>query len=247
MGVAASSASAQSAPQGSSCEALASLALQGAEVTAERVAAGPFTGGGRGGFGGRGGAATPLPAHCRVRMTLTPTADSHIISELWVPAENWNGRLLVVGNGGFAGSIQGYGDMQAALRAGYATAGTDTGHTVADGNGAVFGYGHPEKIVDFAYRAIHETTAKSKQLLDAHYTRALEHSYFKGCSTGGRQAVMSAQRYPLDFDGIIGGALANRMIYMHTAAVVREIRVTRNADQRIPAATARQAVVCFCG
>ena len=104
----------------------------------------------------------PIPQHCRVKLTLKPTADSNIYSELWMPTENWNGKLMVVGNGGFAGSIQGYGDMQVALRLGYATAATDTGHNVGDGPNGMFALGHPEKIVDFAYRALHDTTVESE-------------------------------------------------------------------------------------
>lgn len=224
--------------QASSCEALESATLAQTKITsAELVPAGPFVNpGGRG--RGRGGAGEPLPGHCSVTMVLSPTSDSNINVELWMPVENWNGRFLAVGNGGFAGSIQGYGDMQAALREGYATAGTDTGHSAADGPSGMFGLGHPEKIVDFAYRAIHEMTVKSKQLVDIYYDREPELSYFKGCSTGGRQAVMSAQRYPNDFDGIIAGALANRHIYMHTAGVARRIELARNPDAQIPAATA---------
>ena len=95
--------------------------------------AGRAAGDGRGGRAGVAPAPEPIPQHCRVRLTLKPTSDSNIYSELWMPTDNWNGKLLVVGNGGFAGSIQGYGDMQIALRLGYATAATDTGHNSADG------------------------------------------------------------------------------------------------------------------
>ena len=172
-------------------------------------------------------------------MVLKPTSDSHINAELWMPATNWNGKLLVVGNGGFAGSIQGYGDMQIALRLGFATAATDTGHSAADGPNGMFALGHPEKIVDFAYRAVHETTVKSKQLIKGFYDRSPQYSYFKGCSTGGRQAVMAAIQYPEDYDGIIGGALANRHIHMHTAGVARNINLARNPDQALPQAKAQ--------
>jgi feruloyl esterase len=174
-----------------------------------------------------------------VKLVLTPTADSHINSELWLPTDNWNGKLLVVGNGGFAGSIQGYGDMQIALRLGYATAATDTGHSAADGPNGMFALGHPEKIVDFAYRAVHETTVQSKQLIKTFYDRPAQYSYFKGCSTGGRQAVMAAERYPEDYDGIIAGALANRHIQMHTAGSARRIDLARHPDRAIPEATAK--------
>ena len=122
-----------------------------------------------------------------MKLTLKPTSDSNIYSELWMPTDNWNGKLLVVGNGGFAGSIQGYGDMQVALRLGYATAGTDTVTTAADGPNGMFALGHPEKIVDFAYRALHDTTVESKRLDQDHATAATSQcSYYKGCSTGGR-------------------------------------------------------------
>ena len=194
---------------------------------------------GRGGAAGRGRAAAPPPApepipqHCRVRLTLKPTSDSNIYSELWMPTDNWNGRLLVVGNGGFAGSIQGYGDMQIALRLGYATAATDTGHNVNDGPNGMFALGHPEKIVDFAYRALHDTTVDSKRLIKTMYSRNVQMSYYKGCSTGGREGVMAAQRFPDDYDGIIAGALANRHIHMHTAGFARQVVLARNPDMAI--------------
>ncbi len=191
----------------------------------------------------------PIPAHCRVTLVLEPTADSHINVELWLPTETWNGKFLAVGNGGWAGSIQGYGDMQEALRRGYATAGTDTGHTAADGPVGLFALGHPEKLVDFAYRAVHDMTVKSKRVIDVFYSNPLDYSYFKGCSTGGRQAVMEAQRYPGDFDGIIAGALANRHIHMHTAGAYRGIELSRRPAGAISEAKAKlvnDAVLAKC-
>src|SRR5690606_16298376 len=157
----------------------------------------------------------------------------------WLPLENWNGKLLAVGNGGWAGSIQGYGDMQDALRRGYTTVATDTGHSAADGPNGMFALGHPEKVVDFAYRAVHDMTVKSKRLIDVFYDEPLEYSYFKGCSTGGRQAVMAAQRFPGDFDGIIAGALANRHVRMHTAQVATEIELSRRPELTISAEKAK--------
>ena len=225
------------APPPHSCDSLKALQLPQATITsAVVVPAGPFVqpAAGRGRQGAPPEAAEPIPEHCRVKMVLKPTPDSNINVELWMPMANWNGRFLAVGNGGFAGSIQGYGDMQIALRRGYATAATDTGHSDADGPGGVFGLGHPEKIVDFAYRAVHEMTVKSKQVIDEFYARAPRFSYFKGCSTGGRQAAMAAQRFPDDFDGIIGGALANRHIQMHTAGVARSIELARHPERAIP-------------
>jgi feruloyl esterase len=190
-----------------------------------------------------------LPAHCRVTLVLTPTSDSNINVELWLPTEQWNGKFLAVGNGGWAGSITGYADMAAALRRGYATAGTDTGHSAADGAGGMFALGHPEKIVDFAYRAIHDMTVKSKRIIDVFYATPLDYSYFKGCSTGGRQAVMAAQRYPGDFDGIIAGALANRHVHMHTVGAYRGIRLARHPEEAISeekAALVNAAVMAAC-
>jgi feruloyl esterase len=268
-----------SAVSATPCDSLRSVPLPQASIaTVEMVEAGPFVqlgaagrggavaagegrgaapaAGGRGGAaaGGRGGApgtaaAQSIPRHCRVTMVLKPSSDSNINSELWMPADNWNGKLLVVGNGGFAGSIQGYGDMQVALRLGYATAATDTGHSAADGPNGMFALGHPEKIVDFADRAVHETTVKSKQLIKEFYDRSPQYSYFKGCSTGGREAVMAAQRHPDDYDGIIGGALANRHIQMHTAGFARSVNLARNPDQAVPPAKAQMvtaAVLAKC-
>jgi feruloyl esterase len=175
----------------------------------------------------------PIPQHCRVTIVLKPTPDSHINVELWLPTENWNGKFLAVGNGGWAGSIQGYGDMQVALRRGYATAATDTGHSAADGPAGLFALGHPEKIIDFAYRALHDMTVKSKRVIDVFYSDPLDYSYYKGCSTGGRQGVMAAQRYASDYDGIIAGALANRHVHMHTADAYRSIRLARHPEEAV--------------
>jgi feruloyl esterase len=223
------------------CEELKGVALERAAVTAATtVAAGPFTPPARSGPGGTAPPpGQPIPEHCKVTMVLKPTPGSNINVELWLPTSGWNGRFLAVGNGGWAGSIQGYGDMQEALRRGYATAATDTGHSAADGPGGMFALDHPEKITDFAFRAIHDMTVKSKRLIDAFYENPLAYSYYKGCSTGGRQGVMAAQRYPSDFDGIIAGALANRHIHMHTAGSYRQMQLARNPDLELSEAKAK--------
>jgi feruloyl esterase len=238
------------------CTDLQELAIPGGTITSvSAVAAGPFTPPTRGGPPGGGPPDAPsrapeqLPAHCRVTMVLTPTADSNINVELWLPTERWNGKFLAVGNGGWAGSLTGYADMAAGLRRGYATAGTDTGHSPADGPGGMFALGHPEKIVDFAYRAVHDMTIKSKRIIDVFYAAPLDYSYFKGCSTGGRQAVMAAQRYPGDFDGIIAGALANRHVHMHTVGAYRSMRIARHPEEAISeekAALVNAAVMAAC-
>ena len=173
---------------------------------------------GRGGAG-RGPQAAPiiLPAYCRVAATLKPSTDSDIKMELWMPAEDWNGKFEMVGNGGWAGVIS-YAAMAQAVKEGYAAASTDTGHT--GGNG-MFALGHPEKIVDFGYRAVHDTVVKSKAVVAAYYGKGPKYSYWNGCSTGGRQALVEVTRYPEDFDGVIAGAPANPHIHLHASGVER--------------------------
>jgi feruloyl esterase len=233
------------------CEQLLHINLANARITeATSVAEGVFEPPGRAPLTpSRARRTEPLPEHCRVRLVLEPTDESNINVELWLPLNEWNGKFLAVGNGGWAGSIQGYNDMQEALRRGYATAGTDTGHSAADGPAGQFALGHQEKLIDFAYRAVHDMTVKSKRLIQAFYGPPLEYAYFKGCSTGGRQAVMAAQRYPGDFDGIIAGALANRHIHMHTAGANRTIELTRNPEHALSedkAALVNDAVMAQC-
>ena len=183
-----------------SCEALARLALPATTITlATQVDAGPFSPGGP--------AATPSSinaprAFCRIAATLKPSTDSEIKMELWMPVANWNGKFQAVGNGAFSGAIP-YAAMTTALGRGYSAAGTDTGHT---GGSASFGLGHPEKVADFGWRAVHETTATSKRIIAAYYEAGPRFSYWNGCSAGGRQAMKEAQRFPADFDGIIAGA-----------------------------------------
>jgi len=172
-----------------------------------------------------------ITAHCRVVMVLKPTSDSLINMEMWLPTQNWNGKFMGVGNGGFAGSIQGLNtDMPQALRLGYATAGTDTGHQTQGGEWAI---GHPEKMIDFGYRATHEMTLKAKEIVKTFYDQTAKYSYFKGCSTGGRMALMEAQRYPDDYDGIIAGSLANRHIHMWTSGIERSVQLSRHPEGAI--------------
>ena len=149
-------------------------------------------------------AADGLPAYCRVQLTLKPSSDSDIKTEVWMPMTGWNGKFQQVGNGAFAGSIQ-YGALKDALERGYAAASTDTGHT---GTGAQWAAGHPEKIIDWGYRSEHLTAVYSKQAIASFYGVGPKLSYFTGCSGGGRMAFQEAQRYPADFDAILAGAPA---------------------------------------
>lgn len=195
------------------CSTLARLALPNTTITkAELVAAGAFApppspfppppGVPPMSFKG-------MPAFCRIAATLAPTPDSDIKIEVWMPAQNWNGKLVGIGNGVWAGTI-GYFQMADPLTRGYAVTATDTGHA---GNGldAGFAVGHPEKLVDFGYRAVHEMTVKAKMLITAFYGKAPELSLWTSCSTGGRQGLMEAFRYPEDYNGISAMAPANPM------------------------------------
>ena len=184
-----------------SCEDLQSIALPNVLVEkTEMVGAGSFVPP----AGGRISPATyqELPEFCRVSMLLTPSVDSDIHVELWLPIETWNGKYLAVGNGAFTGNIR-HSAMAMPLSRGYATSSTDTGHL---GNTASFALGHPEKVYDFGWRSVHEMAVASKAVIDAFYSRALQYSYFTGCSAGGRQAMKEAQRFPGDFNGIVAGA-----------------------------------------
>lgn len=231
-------ASLQTAPASTGqCEALARVALPNTTITSvQTVAAGAFTppqaaGGGR---GGRGGGVAPifatLPPLCRVAATLKPSSDSEIQIEVWLPASGWNRKFQEVGNGGWAGTIP-YPAMAAAVAAGYASAGTDTGHR---GNSADFVPGHPEKLVDFSHRAIHETAVTAKALIQANYGSAPTRSYFNGCSQGGRQGITAAQRYPADFDGVVAGAPAWGGLRLHAARMALNRFVNRSPDAVIP-------------
>lgn len=197
------------------CESLTSLSLPNSSITvAESIAPGAFPP--PPGRGPNAGAAyKSLPAFCRVEATLKPTTDSDIKIEVWMPSENWNGKLQSVGNGAWAGTIS-YPALATALKAGYAAASTDTGHK---GNTAEFATGHPEKLIDFAWRAVHEMTVASKGIVAAYYSNAPKYSYWNGCSTGGRQALAEAQRFPNDYDGIVAGAPANYVTHLQGAQV----------------------------
>jgi feruloyl esterase len=182
-----------------SCESLLSLKLPSTTITMAKVEAGTpegvtiTIGPSR---------ARPVPESCRVAATIRPSSDSEIKMEIWMPVSNWNGKYQAVGNGAFNGNIN-VGAMATALARGYATSSTDTGHM---GGGAAWALGHPEKVIDFGYRAMHETAVASKKIIESYYGNEPKFSYFNGCSAGGRQAMKAAQRFPADFNGIIAGA-----------------------------------------
>src|SRR5882672_10959109 len=227
------------------CESLKSLSLPNVTIVAAgMVATGPFTPptpagapagrGFQGAQGGRGGPAAPpqiVPARCRVNAILRPSPDSEIEMEAWLP-ENWNGKFQFVGGGGWAGIIS-FPAMVSAVQEGYATASTDTGHK---GGNALFAINHPEKLVDFSYRAVHETTVQTKALIAKYYDRPARLSYWNGCSTGGRQGLMEAQKYPEDFDAIIAGAPANFQTHLHAWDLVVAVPPLKDPASAVPAA-----------
>jgi feruloyl esterase len=212
------------------CQSLGQVPLtNGALLAAESVPAGGFTPPGS----ANASANTVyknLPAFCRVSLRLTPTPDSDIRVEVWLPLSGWNRKILAAGNGGLGGAIA-YPALAAGVRTGYAVAGTDTGHV---GGNADFAAGHPEKLVDFAYRAIHEMTVTAKAVVTAHYDARPLRSYFNSCSTGGRQALIEAQRYPEDFDGIVAGDASWDQMRLYAARVALNVFVNREPAAVIP-------------
>ena len=192
------------------CSSLTRLIIPNTAVTsAVDVSAGAFT---------PPGAARSinLPEFCRVMAVSRPANDSEIHFEVWMPAPaNWNRKFEGTGNGGFSGSLS-YSTMADALNRGYATAGSDTGHVPDD---LTFGVGHPDKIDDWAYRAVHVMTETAKLIVRDYYGRLPQYSYFTGCSTGGQQALTEAQRFPADYDGIVAGDPGHNRIHLMAGAM----------------------------
>jgi feruloyl esterase len=220
-----------STPAPMACESLARMAVDhGRVVSADAVPAGAF-------LPPNSTSATAsavfasVPAFCRVRVNLRPSSDSDINVEVWLPQTGWNHKLHASGNGGLGGAFP-YPAMAASVKAGYAATGTDTGHV---GDNADFAVGHPEKLVDFAYRAIHEMTDTAKAVVTAHYDARPTRAYFTSCSTGGRQALIEAQRYPDDFDAIAAGDPSWDQMRLYAARVWLNTYVNRTPAAVIPA------------
>jgi feruloyl esterase len=148
-----------------------------------------------------------LPARCRVTGSIAP----EIGVEVWLPASGWNGKLLVTGCYGLCGVIRA-DQMEDAAARGYATATTDGGHSSQKYPDSRWAFDNTVLEDDFGHRAVHVTSLLAKALVRAFYGNEEEHAYFRGCSTGGRQALVSAWRYPDDFDGIIAGAPFNQQL-----------------------------------
>jgi feruloyl esterase len=218
---------AANAASAATCESLADLSLPQTQITAaQSVSVSDYT---------PPGTSQPLhnlPAFCRLAATLTPSKDSDVKIEVWLPASGWNGKLQSVGNGGWSGAIN-YGGLASAVTHGYASASTDTGHA---GGSAEFAFGHPEKLIDFAYRSEHEMTVKAKAIIAAFYGNAPRRSYWNGCSSGGKQGLKEAQKFPEDYDGIIAGAPANNWVGLLTSDMVNTVAMLKNPASVIPPA-----------
>ncbi len=203
------------------CAQLAGAALPQGKVTAATlVPAGAFQLAPTAGGPPPGVAASgfkTLPAFCRIQATLTPTPDSDIKVEVWMPASGWNGKFVGIGNGVWAGSIS-YFQLGEPLSRGYAVAATDTGH-VGNGLSADFAVGHPEKLTDFGYRGVHDMTVAAKAAIRDFYGDGPKLSLWNSCSTGGRQGLMEAYRFPEDYDAISAMAPANPMTDLMTQSL----------------------------
>ena len=208
------------------CSSLTNLTIPNTTITlANDVPAGPYN---------PPGTSTSLsvPSFCRVGIVSRPVADSEIHVELWLPARAaWNGKFEGTGNGGFNG-VMSYTTMAAALNRGYATAASDTGH---EGDDLSFGVGHPEKINDWAYRAVHVMTGTAKLIVRDYYGRLPRYSYFTGCSTGGQQALSEAQRFPADYDGIVAGDPGHNRVHLIASFLWAWEAIHKDASSPLPA------------
>jgi len=227
-------ASAIAAAEEDSCQKLTGLAIPDVKIIfAQPVNAGDFAGP-RTPNSGRDLTAPykNVPAFCRVVAIAKPKPDSEIRLEVWLPLAGWNGKLQGLGNGGFAGQIE-YLGLGAAVTKGYTATATDAGHQGSPGD-ASWARGHPEKVTDFGHRGIHEMTLVAKATVNAFYGKNAQRSYFVGCSDGGREALMEAQRYPADYDGILAGDPANNWTPLFATAVSDTQALTLDPASFIP-------------
>jgi pimeloyl-ACP methyl ester carboxylesterase len=239
--------SAQAVAAPATCQSLAKLSLSEATVTAaEEVTTGEFAapGTGRGPGGGR---LTGLPAFCRVALTVAPQI--HI--EVWLPKDTWNGSYRGEGGGGYAGAVS-YAGLAEGIRRGYATASTDTGHPAAAGGTFALnadGTLNTQLIADFAERSLREMVLKAKTIVNAYYGSEAKHSYWNGCSTGGRQGLMAVQRFPDQYDGLVIGAPAINWDRFIPSELWPQIVMNQTAGGPISAAklaAATKAAVAAC-
>jgi hypothetical protein len=187
-------------------------------------------------------AAGDVPAYCQVSGYIAP----NVGFEIRLPASGWNGKLLEIGCGGDCGFIQA-GACRGPLQRGYACIATDTGHR---GQGGLWALDDIQAQIDFAYRAVHVVALAGKRIVEQHYGSPPKHSYFFGCSTGGRQGLIEAQRFPHDFDGIIAGApwIADSDSAMNALWAARSLRGDDGKPLLTPAEmrAVHDAVVAAC-
>jgi hypothetical protein len=224
------------------CEQLGTVKLKDvSSITAQQVAAGTFTPPGS-------GALNNLPAFCRVSIGIKP----QINIEVWLPI-SWNERFQAVGGGGYAGNIS-WAALGSALRNGYATASTDTGHNGTGQPGGSFalnpdGTLNTQLIEDFSFRSLQELTIQSKELIREFYGERPRYSYWNGCSTGGRQGLIQAQRLPGSYDGILAGAPAINWDRFIPAELWPQIAMKEEAGGPLQAcklSTATNAAIAAC-
>ncbi|MDQ2713016.1 MAG: tannase/feruloyl esterase family alpha/beta hydrolase, partial [Acidobacteriota bacterium] len=201
-------------------------------VTAQEVAAGSFLPTGMQTDAPEAAVYKKLPTFCRAIIEATPSYDSKIAIEVWLPVAHWNQKLRGQGNGGFAGALD-YRGMANSVGLRYASAATDAGHK-GEATDSSWALGHPEKVIDFGYRAVHEMTGIAKTVVENYYRRAQKRAYFDACSDGGREALMEAQRFPEDYDGILAGAPANDWTDMLAGGLQVEKSVLANRANFIP-------------
>lgn len=229
------------------CEYLNKLTLPHVEITEARVVAKGEFAPPPGALGGPEASAAyrAMPSFCRVLATIRPSPDSDIKIEVWLPTQGWNGRLEGVGNGAFMSSIF-YWNLAEAVSQGYAAVATDTGHV---GNSGEFAFGHPEKLIDWGYRAVHEMTITAKAVIAARYGSPAKHAYWNSCSTGGREGLMEAENYADDFDGLAVGDAANPMTRNQASTLYSTLAVNRDPAGFLSPAkwlAYRRAVVAKC-
>jgi feruloyl esterase len=209
---AAAIAGADSGRAADACASLKDLKIEGATMTAaESVPAGSFTAADSKSYAN-------LPAFCRVTATLSPAHDSAIRVEMWLPEDGWKGVFEGTGTGGFGGRFI-YPALASGLRQGYAVINSDEGTVPATALNGDDLIGHPVKWRDWGFRAAHLMTVVGKEIAQAFYNDEPVHAYFSGCSTGGQQALIEAQLYPTDYDGIVAGAPVVNRTHLHAAFV----------------------------
>lgn len=213
------------------CASLQTLVLADARVVrAQHAVAGRFT-------PPQGAAFQVNRPHCRVEIVATPTPASDIRIEVWLPdAAQWNGRFWGLGNGAFGGQIP-HRSLGVRVAAGYAVVATDTGHQ-ADPSDARWALGQPEKVVDYGHRSVHLAAVHGKRVAEAYFGRRPDRAYFSAYSNGGRQALMLAQRYPDDYDGILAGASAPDLTGIYASLAEFLARMAAAPGARLSAAQA---------